>query len=80
MMCDEFKEVQYALFTKDFKYKWRKDGAKVTTNGIKLQVTKTPGITVADFRADMAGNWQRMTEKNGGTLFGKEIIPFGKEG
>jgi hypothetical protein len=28
--------------------------AKMTTNGITLQVTKTPGIVVADFRNDMA--------------------------
>jgi hypothetical protein len=40
----------------------------------------TPGITAADFRADMAEKWQRMTVKNGGTLFGKTFIPFGKEG
>jgi hypothetical protein len=52
----------------------------MTTYGIILQVTKTPGITVADFRADMAEKWQRMTAKKGGTLFGKTFIPFGKEG
>jgi hypothetical protein len=51
----------------------------MTTYGIMLQVTKTPGITVADFRADMAEKWQRMTAKKGGTLFGKTFIPFGKE-
>jgi hypothetical protein len=31
-----------------------KDGANMSTNGITLQVTKTPGITAADFRAEMA--------------------------
>jgi hypothetical protein len=55
-------------------------GAKMTTNGITLQVTKTTGITVADFRADMVEKWKRMTAKTGGTLFGKTCIPFGKEG
>jgi hypothetical protein len=50
----------------------------MTTNGITPQVTKTPGITVADFRADMAEKWQIMTAKTGGTLFGKTFIPFGK--
>jgi hypothetical protein len=52
----------------------------MSTKGITLQVTKTPGITAADFRAQMAEKWQKLTAKNGGTLFGKTIIPFGKEG
>jgi hypothetical protein len=34
----------------------------------------------SDFHADMEENWQRMTVKNGGTLFGENFIPFGKEG
>jgi hypothetical protein len=80
MMGEEFKEVQYALFPKTIKYKHSKDGGKMTTNGITLQVTETPGITVADFRADMAEKWQRMTAKTGGTLFGKFVILFGREG
>jgi hypothetical protein len=71
MIGDEFKGVQYALLPKTIKYKRSKDGAKMTTIGITLQVTKTPGITVADFRADMAEKWQRTTAKIGGTLFGK---------
>jgi hypothetical protein len=54
MMGDEFKEVQYALFPKTIKYKRSKDGENMITRGIKLQVTKTPGITVADLRADLA--------------------------
>jgi hypothetical protein len=49
MMDDEFKGVQYALFPKTIKYKRSKDGAKMTTHVITLQVTETPGITVADF-------------------------------
>jgi hypothetical protein len=49
-------------------------------NGITLQVTKTPGITVAAFRADMAEKWQIMTAKTGRTIFGETFIPFGKEG
>jgi hypothetical protein len=28
----------------------------------------------------MAENWQNINPKNGGTLFGKTFIPFGKEG
>jgi hypothetical protein len=52
----------------------------MTRNGITPRVTKTPGITVADFRADMVEKWQIMTAKTGGTLFGKTFIPFGKEG
>jgi hypothetical protein len=53
-MSDEFKGVQYALFPKTIKYKRSKDGAKMTTHEITLKVTKTPGITVADFWAGMA--------------------------
>jgi hypothetical protein len=79
MMGETFKNVNYALFPKNIKYKRSKDGAKMSTNGITLQVTKTPGITAADFRADMAEKWQKLTAKNGGTLFGKTFIPFGKE-
>jgi hypothetical protein len=78
MMGDDFKGVQYVLFPKTIKYKRSKDGAKMTTHGITLQVTKTLGITVADFRVDMTEKWQRMKAKTGGTIFGKKIIPFGK--
>jgi hypothetical protein len=80
MMGDEFKEVQYALIPKTIKYKRSKDRAKMATNGIILQVTTTLGITVADLRAGMEENWQQMTAKTGGTLFGKTFTPFGKEG
>jgi hypothetical protein len=52
----------------------------MTTNVITLQVTKTPGIMATDFRVEMAEKWQRITVKNGGTLFGKTFISFGKEG
>jgi hypothetical protein len=80
MMGETFKNVHYALFPKTIKYKRSKDGAKMSTNGITLQVTKTPGTTATDFRAEMAEKWQKLTAKNGGTLFGKTFIPFGKEG
>jgi hypothetical protein len=80
MMGETFKNVHYALFPKTIKYKRSKDRAKMSTNGIILQVTKTPGITAADFRHEMAEKWQKLTAKNGGTLFGKTFIPFGKEG
>jgi hypothetical protein len=40
-MGDYFKGVQYAFFPKTIKYKWSKDGANMTTNGITLQVTKS---------------------------------------
>jgi hypothetical protein len=80
MMGETFKNVHNALFPKNIKYKLSKDGAKMSTNGTTLQVTRTPGITAADFRAEMAEKWQKLTAKNGGTLFGKTFIPFGKEG
>jgi hypothetical protein len=50
----------------------------MTTNCITLQVPKTMGIIGADFRADMAERWQLLIVKTGGTLFGKNFIPFGK--
>jgi hypothetical protein len=80
MMGEAFKGVQYALFPKNIKNKRSRYGAKMSTNGITLKVTKTPGITAAYFRAEMAENWQKLTAKNGGTLFGKTFIPVGKEG
>jgi hypothetical protein len=79
MMGEDFKGAQYALFPKIIKYKRSKDGVKITTNGITLQVAKTPGITATDFRADMAEKWQRLTVKTGGTLFGQTFIYFRKE-
>jgi hypothetical protein len=80
VMGETFKKVHYAFFTKTIKYTHSKDGANMSTNGITLQVTDTPGITAADFRAEMAEKWQKLTAKKGGTLFGKTFIPFGKEG
>jgi hypothetical protein len=53
------------VLPKTIKYKHSKDGAKMTTNGITLQVTKTPGITDADLRAEMAEKWQELTAKKG---------------
>jgi hypothetical protein len=79
-MGETFKNVNYALFPKTMKYKRSKDGANMSTNGITLQFTRTPGITTAYFRAEMAEKWQKLTAKNGGMLFGKTFIPFGKEG
>jgi hypothetical protein len=80
MMGETFKNVHYALFPKTIKYKHSKDGAKMSTNGITLQVTKTPGITAADFRAEMAEKWQKLTAKNGGKLFSKLSFLLGKKG
>jgi hypothetical protein len=45
-----------------------------------MQIAKSPNATAEDFRATMAEKWQRINAKNGGTLFGKTFIPFGKEG
>jgi hypothetical protein len=64
IMGETFKNVHYAWFPKTIKYKRSKDGAKMSINGITLQVTKTPGITDADFRAEMAEKWQKLTAKN----------------
>jgi hypothetical protein len=63
MMGEEFKGVTYALFPKISKYKRSKYGAKMTTNGITLQVANTPGITAIDFSADMAEKWEPIIEK-----------------
>jgi hypothetical protein len=73
MMGEEFKGVQYALFPKTSKYKMSTDGAKMTTTGITLQVTKTTGLAASYFHADMAERWQCLTVKTGGTLFRKNV-------
>jgi hypothetical protein len=70
MMGDKSKEAQYALFPKTIKYKRIKDEAKMTTNGIKLQVTKTPGITVADFRSDMVKSGKKLQQRTEGLSLG----------
>jgi hypothetical protein len=44
-----------------------------------MQIAKSPNATAADFRATMAEKWQMINAKNGGTLYGKTFIPFGKE-
>jgi hypothetical protein len=80
MMGEAFKGVHYVLLPKTIKYKRSKDGANMSTNGITLQVTKTPVIIAADLRAEMAEKWQKLTAKNGETLFRKTLMPFGKEG
>jgi hypothetical protein len=53
---------------------------RLTTTGVIIQIAKPPNIVAPDFRASMAEKWQTINAKNGGTLYGKKIIPFGKEG
>jgi hypothetical protein len=45
-----------------------------------MQIAKSPNLVATDFRASMAEKWQKINVKNGGTLFGKTFIHFGKEG
>jgi hypothetical protein len=80
MMGETFKNVQYALFPKTVKYKLSKYGANMSTNGITLQVTKTPGITAADFRAEMADTWKKLTAKTEERFLAKPSFPSGKKG
>jgi hypothetical protein len=79
LMGEEHKEVQYALFPKSIKYKIVSDGVRLTTTGVTMQIAKSPNATAAYFCASMAEKWQRINAKNGGTLYGKTFIPFGKE-
>jgi hypothetical protein len=79
-MGEEHKEVQYALFPKSINYKIVLDGVRLTTTGVTMQISKSPNVTAADVRASMAEKWQRIDAKDGGTLYGKKLIPFGKEG
>jgi hypothetical protein len=53
---------------------------RLTTTGVIMQIEKSPNILAADFRVSMADKWQKINDKNGGTLYGKTFIPFGKEG
>jgi hypothetical protein len=80
LMGEEHKSVQYALFPKSFNYKIVSDGVRLTTTGVTMQIAKSPNATAADFRASMADKWQMINANNGGTLYGKTFIPFGKEG
>jgi hypothetical protein len=79
-MGEEHKEVQYALFPKSINYKRLSDGVRLTTTGVTMQIAKSSNATAADFRASMAEKWQRINANNGGTLYSKTFIPFGKEG
>jgi predicted nicotinamide N-methyase len=45
-----------------------------------MQIAKSPNLVAADFRASMAEKWQKINANNGGTLYDKTFIPFGKEG
>jgi hypothetical protein len=45
-----------------------------------MLIAKSPNLVAVDFRASMAEKWQKINAKNGGRLFGKTFIPFGKEG
>jgi hypothetical protein len=80
MMGETFKNVHYALFPKTIKYKRSKDGAKMSTNGITLQVTNTPGIIAVDFRAEMAEKWQKLTAKTEERSSAKLSFLSGKKG
>jgi hypothetical protein len=80
LMGEENKEVQYTLFPKSINYKRVSDGVRPTTTGVTMQIEKSPNDTSADSRASMTDKWQRINSKNGGTMYGKTFIPFGKEG
>jgi hypothetical protein len=80
LMREDHKAVQYALFPKSINYKRVSDGIKLTTMGVTMQIANSPSAAAAYFRASMAEKRQRINAKNGGTLNGKKIIPFGKEG
>jgi hypothetical protein len=80
LMGEEHKSVQYALFPKSINYKGIADGVRLATTGVTMQIAKSPNVTAAYFRATMAEKWQRSNAKNGGTLYSKTFIPFGKEG
>jgi hypothetical protein len=56
MMGDEFKGVQYVVFPKNIKYKRSKDGAKMKTNGITLNVTKNLDILLSGMTWWKSGN------------------------
>jgi hypothetical protein len=79
-MGENHKEVKYALFPKTINYKRVSDGVRLTITGVTMQIAKSPNIVSADFHASMADEWQQINAKNGGTLYCKTFIPFGKDG
>jgi hypothetical protein len=56
-----------------------KDGNVMSTTGVTLKVAKIEGIIATEFRTNMAKKWQQLDAKSGGSIFGKNITPFGKE-
>jgi hypothetical protein len=79
MMNKEFKDIKYALYPRTVKYK-QPNGMMLTTNGIVIQVSKTENTSSTYFRAAIAEKWHGLTEKTGGTLWGKTFTHFGREG
>jgi hypothetical protein len=79
MMGKEQEDIIYALFPKNIRYVRRSDGAKLSTTGISLHITKPPGVSEQGFREELAERWSNLTIKIGGSLASKLCIPFGKE-
>jgi hypothetical protein len=80
VMTKDDKEIKHAIFPKTIKYKIVKEEKVTPPAGVTLQVAKTEGITVTEFRAKMAEKWQQLDAKTGGYLFGKKFTAFGKVG
>jgi hypothetical protein len=73
------EDTSYALFPKNIRYIRKSDGAKLSTTGIALRITKRPGVSDQLFREELAQRWSNLSTKNGGSLASNFLIPFGKK-
>jgi hypothetical protein len=78
MMGKEHEDTSYALFPKNIRYVRKSDGAKLSTTGIALRISKRPGVSEKLFREELAQRWINLNIENGGSLAKKIFIPFGK--
>jgi hypothetical protein len=58
----------------------RQSGRKrVSTNLIALQVSKQSEIRSGCLRHTIVERWKKLNDISGGSIYGKSVIPFGKE-
>jgi hypothetical protein len=73
------RHILRTLPEKNICYVHKSDGAKLSTKGITLLITKRPVVSEQLSREELAELWSSLTIKSGGSLASKFFIPFGKE-
>jgi hypothetical protein len=75
----EYSNFDWALSPKTILYTISSNGAKLSTSGVLLKVTKQEAGQVETMREDIAMMWQVALDHRGGHLVGKNFLPFGKQ-